>query len=255
MSDDKVIEVSEFYKKNPFPNYKIDDDKVSILEKGNKNILAREFKKFVGYNKKVLEIGCGTGQLSIFFSIGNNNSLFALDATMESLKIAKNFSEKNYVNNIKFIHADIFDDVFRNNYFDFIWCNGVLHHTKKPYESFSIISKYLKKNGFILIGLYNKYGRLRTIIRKYFFKFFGKSFIKLFDPTIKNLKISKAEEDAWIQDQYKHPQESLHTIDEVLDWFNNNNIEFISSIPSCEFDNYDYNEIFSKKNWEILFIE
>ena len=47
--------------------------------------------------------------------------------------------------------------------------------------------------------------------------------------------------------KYSHPIESLHTIDEVLNWFNKNNIEFISSIPSSDFD-YDYDDIFQKKS-------
>ena len=38
---------------------------------------------------------------------------------------------------------------------------------------------------------------------------------------------------SWIRDQYEHPVESLHTLDEVLTWFKKNNIEFINSIPSC----------------------
>ena len=46
------------------------DDKSSISHKGDKNYLASEFKKFIGFNKNVLEVGCGTGQLSIYFSIG-----------------------------------------------------------------------------------------------------------------------------------------------------------------------------------------
>ena len=41
-----------------------------VLQKGNKNLLASQFKKFIGHNKNVLEVGCGTGQLSIYFSIG-----------------------------------------------------------------------------------------------------------------------------------------------------------------------------------------
>ena len=45
----------------------------TILEKGNRNILAQQFKKFIGFKKNVLEVGCGTGQLSIFFSLGTNN--------------------------------------------------------------------------------------------------------------------------------------------------------------------------------------
>ena len=52
---------------------------------------------------------------------------------------------------------------------------------------------------------------------------------------------------AWIRDQYLHPIESLHTIDEVLKWFKENDIEFISSIPSSDYD-YDYNNVFEKKS-------
>ena len=247
INDKSTQKVTNFYKETPFPNYKENDDRVSILEKGNKNILAYQFKKFIGLKKKVLEVGCGTGQLANYFSIGTNNQIVGLDPTIYSLKLAKKFADQNNISNISFVNADIFDDVLVDEYFDFIWCNGVLHHTKDPYLAFKILIKSLKKNGFVLIGLYNKIGRLRTIFRKYLFKLFGKKIINYLDPTLRNLKLDEDEKNAWIRDQYIHPIESLHTIDEVLNWFNNNNIEFISSIPSSDFD-YDYNDIFQKKS-------
>tara|TARA_B100001564_G_scaffold314189_1_gene288156 strand:+ start:192 stop:1121 length:930 start_codon:yes stop_codon:yes gene_type:complete len=247
IEDNETKKVTEFYKDTPFPNYKNDDNKQSILEKGNKNILAQKFKKFIGYKKKVLEVGCGTGQLSIYFSLGTNNQIVAFDPTIQSLNLAKNFAKKNNITNIEFVNADIFDDVLVENYFDFVWCNGVLHHTKDPYKAFQIVSKTLKDEGYILIGLYNKIGRIRTLFRKYLSKIFGLKVLEIFDPTLKHLKISKEERKSWIKDQYFHPIESLHTLDEVLNWFKNNNIEYISSIPSCDFEvvqNYD--NLFSK---------
>ena len=45
----------------------------------------------------------------------------------------------------------------------------------------------------------------------------------------------------------RHPIETLHTIDEVLMWFNKNDIEYISSIPSCDFVINEYGNIFEKK--------
>lgn len=247
IEDPETQKVTNFYKSNPFPNYKSSDDKNSILQKGDKNILAKQFKSYIGYQKKVLEMGCGTGQLSMYFSIGTNNEVVAFDPTKASLDLAKKFAEKNLIQNIKFVNADIFDDVLTDNYFDFIWCNGVLHHTKDPLNAFNIVVKSLKKNGYILVGLYNKIGRIRTLIRKYFFKLFGKSFLNLFDPTLRNLKLDKDQKESWIRDQYIHPIESLHTIDEVLDWFKVNNIDFISSIPSSDFD-FNYKDIFEKKS-------
>ena len=252
IKDSSTNKVTKFYKQSPFPNYKDTDNKFTILEKGDKNALAAQFKKFIGYKKKVLEVGCGTGQLSIYFSIGTNNEVVGLDPTIESLVLAKNFSEKNNISNIKLVNADIFDDVLNDNYFDFIWCNGVLHHTKDPYGAFKILIKSLKINGYVLIGLYNKYGRVRTIIRRYIYKIFGRKILSIIDPTLRNLKLDHDEQTAWIRDQYTHPIESLHTIDEVLKWFKEYNIDYISSIPSSDFD-YDYENIFDKKNNGSLF--
>ena len=249
IKDSDTKKVTDFYSKTPFPNYKDNDDKQTILDKGNRNILAQKFKNFIGFKKKVLEVGCGTGQLSIYFSIGSNNNIVGFDPTLNSLKLAKNFAIKNEISNIDFVNADIFDDVLIDNYFDFIWCNGVLHHTKDPYKAFQIVSKSLKKEGYILVGLYNKIGRLRTILRKHMSKLFGVKFIEIFDPTLKNLKVSDEERKSWIQDKYFHPIESLHTLDEVLKWFKDNNIEYINSIPSSDFEfSQNYDELFKKNS-------
>lgn len=247
ITETETNKVTQFYKVTPFPNYKNNDDKKSILEKGNKNILAHQFKDYIGNNKNVLEVGCGTGQLSIYFALETNNKIFALDPTLSSLNLAKNFAKKNDISNISFLNVDIFDDVLSDKCFDFIWCNGVLHHTKDPYLAFKILIKSLKKEGYVLIGLYNKIGRARTIIRKYLCKIFGLNILKILDPTLRKLKLNEDEKNAWIRDQYLHPVESLHTIDEVLKWFEENNIEFISSIPSSDFD-FNYDNIFAKKH-------
>ncbi len=246
-SNDKIVnKVKDFYNFKPFPHYKENDNKNTILKKGNENLLTKEFKKKVGFNKKVLEVGCGTGQLSSYLSIGTNNNVIAMDATKKSLKLANEFAKKNNLQNIHFLNADIFDDVLKDNFFDFIWCNGVLHHTKDPYEAFKIIVKSLKQNGYILVGLYNKIGRVRTKFRKLLFKIFGKKILLIIDPTLRNLKKDTDEQIAWIRDQYQHPVESTHTLDEVINWFEKNNLEFISSIPSANYDNEDYDNLFKK---------
>ena len=247
INDEKTKKVTEFYDEKPFPNYKDDDNKHTLLEKGDKNFLANQFKKFIGYKKNVLEVGCGTGQLSNYFAIGTNNNIIGLDPTKASLNLAKEFADNNKISNIKFVNADIFDDVLSDNFFHFIWTNGVLHHTKDPYGAFKILIKSLKKEGYVLVGLYNKLGRFRTIFRRYIFKIFGRKMIEKIDPTLRNLKLDENERTAWIRDQYIHPLESLHTIDEVLKWFKSHDIEFISSIPSSDYD-YDYDDIFQKKS-------
>ena len=87
--------------------------------------------------------------------------MISLDTTKQSLLIAKKFIDKNSIKNIKLINADIHNGQLTENYFDFIICNGVLHHTKNAKDGFDILVKSLKKNGYIIVGLYNKYGRFK----------------------------------------------------------------------------------------------
>ena len=176
-----------------------------------------------------------------------------MDPAVDSLQLANNFAKKNEISNIEFVNADIFDDVLNDEYFDFIWCSGVLHHTKDPYRAFEILIKSLKKEGYVLIGLYNKIGRIRTIIRKYLYRIFGTVVLNVLDPTLRNLKKDSEERKAWIRDQYVHPIESLHTLDDVLKWFDKNDIDYINSIPSCNFEGQNEN-LFLKENKGTLFL-
>ena len=77
----------------------------------------KELKKFVGFNKSLLEVGSGTCQLSNYLSIGNNNQITAFDANLSSLQAGLNFAKKNEIKNVDFVCGDIFDNHFSENYF------------------------------------------------------------------------------------------------------------------------------------------
>ena len=107
----------------------------------------------------------------------------------------------------------------------------------------------MKNQGYVLVGLYNKIGRLRTKIRKFLYKIFGRKIVLLLDPVLRNIKSNEPDQiDAWIRDQYEHPVESIHSIDEVLSWFDENNIEFISSILNCSTDAEINRDLFLPKS-------
>ena len=63
-----LIKVKNFYENDPFPNYKKKDNIISILERGDKNQYTYNLKKFIGNDKKILEVGAGTCQLSNIFN-------------------------------------------------------------------------------------------------------------------------------------------------------------------------------------------
>ncbi len=245
-NDPVASKVKNFYENDPFPNYKTRDNITSILELGDKNQYTYNLKKFIGNDKKILEVGAGTSQLSNYLSIDTNNKIVAFDLNFNSLKLGKNFAKKNRIQNVEFVCGDIFDDIFEDNYFDIVLCNGVLHHTKNTQEALKESIRFLKKDGYILVGLYNKIGRIRTFIRKYLYKIIGKKFIILLDPVLRKIpKDSQDKIDAWIKDQYQHPVERSHSFDEVLNWFKDFGIQYINSHPTCGItDIYSNDEVF-----------
>lgn len=238
--------VSEFYSDNPFPNYQDFETINDLANKLESNLFLKNFKKQIGFGKKILEVGSGTCQLSIMLSHNTNNRVVAMDSTIDSIKLGREFAKKNKLKNCTFLHADIFNNPIKKKSFDIIWCSGVLHHTDNPAEGFNIISEWLKKEGIIVLGLYNKYGRLRTRLRQKIFNIckenLGTKIITRLDPILKK-NISTSKKYAWINDQYKHPVESYHTLDEVLKWFDSNNIEYISSIPNTQLFRNNYKDI------------
>ena len=138
-----------------------------------------------------------------------------------------------------FLNADIFQDPIEEKFFDVVWASGVLHHTKDTFKSMEIILKWLKDDGLFIVGLYNLFGRKRTHIRQYIYKLLGKrtlalKYIMTFDPYLRKNKLSKDKIDAWIADQYEHPVERSHTIDEVLSFFSKHSVEFLGSIPDAQ---------------------
>lgn len=247
LKDKTTKSVTQFYEIEPFPNYSSDENKRSLLDKGDNNYLSKKLKEFIGFNKSFIEIGSGTSQLSNYLATGTNNKIYAFDPTETALRLGYNFASENNINNVTFINADIFDDVLEDEIFDFVWCSGVLHHTKDPFLGFKIIQKSLKPNGYILIGLYNKYGRFRTFVRQILYKIFGRKLIMFMDPYLRSLnkKTSQRKINSWIRDQYEHPVEQSHTFDEVLKWFDDYDIEFINSIPSIDGDE---NNLYFKQN-------
>ena len=230
--------VEKFYRDKPFPNYSKDEDKRSILEKGNKNLFMSNLKKEVGNGKYFLEAGSGTSQLSIYLGTGTNNKIFALDSALNSLRLGSAFAKQQGISNINFINADILDldSVFDDSSFDYVWSSGVLHHTENPKQCFKLLCRKLKKNGIFILGLYNSYGRARTLIRRFFFKIFGEKIVFFLDPVLRRLSkdFSKNKEkiESWIQDQYSHPVESTHSYGEVLSWFRENNIRYLNCYPN-----------------------
>jgi hypothetical protein len=113
---------------------------------------------------------------------------------------------------------------------------------------FQTLLKLVKRGGFIMVGLYNTYGRILTDVRRFIFRLSGNRF-KFFDARLRDKNVSDVRKHTWFRDQYQHPHESKHTFGEVLDWFDQCGVEFVSSIPKFKaFESFSPEEELFKIN-------
>jgi hypothetical protein len=54
-----------------------------------------------------------------------------------------------------------------------------------------------------------------------------------FDPVLRERRLEPARRDAWLRDQYQHPEEHSHTVAEVQGWFAENDVEYLRTYPSA----------------------
>jgi SAM-dependent methyltransferase len=244
---DVSLVIKEFYEKNPFPSYDALDTADRLVELSRKGIFARLLDNQIPRNWLVLEVGCGTGQLSNFLGIAGR-TVFGTDICLNSLNLGQRFKVRNKLKTVSFIQMNLFKPVFSKRLFDIIICSGVLHHTSDPFAGFVSISELLKPGGFIVVGLYNKFGRVWTDVRRSIFKF-SKNQLQFLDPYLRRGDISPAKKRIWFADQYLNPHESKHSFDEVLGWFDKTDFEFINSIPKItQFAAFSQHESLFREN-------
>jgi SAM-dependent methyltransferase/uncharacterized protein YbaR (Trm112 family) len=223
--------VKEFYEETPFPNYDDLDSRESLRSKARLGVFARLLDEQIPEDALVLEAGCGTGQLTNFLGMNWRRRVIGADLCMNSLRLGKGFRDRFAIVNADFVQMNLFRPPFVDGSMDVVISNGVLHHTADPEGGFRSIIATLKPGGYVLIGLYNWLGRLPTLWQRRLIEVFGDRMAAL-DSRLRGNALNTGRWAAWFRDQYKHPHESKHSMDEVLRWFKDSQVEFVSSIPS-----------------------
>jgi SAM-dependent methyltransferase/uncharacterized protein YbaR (Trm112 family) len=233
--------VKEFYEQTPFPNYDDLDSRQSLQAKARLGVFARLLDEQISPDALVLEAGCGTGQLTNFLGMNWRRRVIGADLCMNSLRLGKAFRDRFAIVNADFVQMNLFRPPFADASMDVVICNGVLHHTADPETGFRAILAKLKPGGHIVIGLYNWLGRLPTLWQRRLIEIFGDRMAAL-DSRLRGNALNTGRWAAWFRDQYKHPHESKHSMDEVLRWFKDSKVEFVSSIPAVGDVEFDDNE-------------
>ncbi len=230
VGDAVTLEVRRFYEQNPFPNYDGFESVGDLLARASRSVYAAALDRQIPVGARILEVGCGTGQLGAYLSIGGR-AVVGVDMTRHSLELAGAFKDRHGLSNWNLLHASLFDLPLRPGSFDLVLCKGVLMTTPDERRGFAAVCRHVRPGGYVVLGLYNRIGRIPTTLRRLQFKLLGSSPGRT-DYVMRRMAKGDEKLRAWYLDQYAHPHETRHSIDQVLRWLREEGLEFVSAVPS-----------------------
>ncbi len=237
-----TTKVRGFYEEHPFPSYEGIEEFGELVTKGYQNPFTVSLLNAIGYNNLILECGCGTGQMSHFLQLNNNHTL-GIDLSLSSLALAVEHKRRNQLTRSSFAQMNIFELAIKDRSFDVVISHGVLHHTFDARKAFAQILRKTKPGGIVIVGLYNSFARIPTWIRSKLIGVFGPNI----DYVVRSRIHDQRKAEIWVKDQYYNPHETWHSIDEVLGWFEENEVEFLNaSPPILGTDSENGGDIFAK---------
>lgn len=119
--------------------------------------LFNTFMEFPSYNggKRVLEVGCGRGSLSSYFSDAGFDCTL-LDLSPDVIEIAKNIFSRNNLP-AKFLVGDAYDLDLKNSAFDLVFSIGVFEHFEDIETPIKEQLRVLDKGGLFIAYIVPEY--------------------------------------------------------------------------------------------------
>jgi len=240
--------VRRFYEQAPFPGYPPSDSLAWLRTRAEHSEFARLLDRAIPCDARVLEMGCGTGQMSLYLARADRVVIGA-DLTRASLLLGSSAARRFGLHRVRFVETDLHRPGLRAGAFDVVYSSGVLHHTPDPRAAFARIARLAKPGGMIVVGLYNAFARIPFRVRRLVARLSGYRWIP-FDTVLRDRENEPARREAWLRDQYRHPEEHRHTLAEVQAWFDENGVEYMRAYPSALIGE-DPEELFTRApdNW------
>jgi ubiquinone/menaquinone biosynthesis C-methylase UbiE len=228
--DARVDAVRTFYEAAPFPGYPPRDSLSTFRARAERSRFAQLLDRAIAGDARIAEVGCGTGQLSLYLARADR-VIVAADLSRPSLVLGASAARRFGVSQVQFVETDLHRSALKPAAFDVVYSSGVLHHTPDPPAAFAEVARLARQGGIVIVGVYNAAARIplrlrRSVARATRFR------LVPFDPILRERRQEPARREAWLRDQYRHPEEHSYTVAAVKRWFAGNGVEYLRSFPS-----------------------
>jgi ubiquinone/menaquinone biosynthesis C-methylase UbiE len=125
-----------------------------VLTEESRQLLARRIptevidEQIVG--RTVLDLGCGSGRYAVALAALGAASVTAVDFQAKSYRRAEEFCRKESLP-VRFAEADVLSLPFADQSFDFVFSNGVLHHTRSWKSALGEYVRVMRRSGFLFL--------------------------------------------------------------------------------------------------------
>jgi SAM-dependent methyltransferase len=229
--DRRTDAVRRFYERAPFPGYPAHDSLQALRLRAGRSAFAKLLDRAIPSDARIVEIGCGTGQMALYLARADR-VVIAADLARASLQLGAAAARRFELGRVMFVETDLRTAGLEAAAFDVVYCAGVVHHTPDPRASFARVAALARPGGVIVLGVYNAFARVPARVRRVAARLSGSRFIP-FDPVLRERRSEPARREAWVRDQYQHPEEHCHTLAEVQRWFAENDVEYVRTYPSA----------------------
>jgi SAM-dependent methyltransferase len=248
--DARTEVVRRFYDIAPFPGYPVHDSVQALRARAERSVFARLLDEAIVGDARIVEVGCGTGQMCLYLA-GRDRLIIGADLARASLRLGQTAAGRYGIDGVLFVETDLQRPALRAASFDVVFSSGVLHHTPNPRDAFTRVAQLARPGGIVIVGLYNAFARLPLRVRRVLARLTRFRLIP-FDSVLSDRQHDIARREAWLRDQYQHPEEHRHTLAEVQRWFSENRIEYLRAFPSALLDE-EAGELFvpAADNWRL----
>jgi SAM-dependent methyltransferase len=228
--DSRTEIVRQFYDRAPFPGYPSRDSLAGLRARAERSRFARLLDDAIPCDARIAEIGCGTGQMSLYLGRADRQ-IVAADLSRAALRLGAAAARRYGVGNVQFVETDLHRPGLQPGVFDVVYSSGVLHHTPDPRAAFAAVVQLARRGGIVVVGLYNTVARIPLRLRRAVARLTRLRAVP-FDPVLRDRRDEAARHEAWLHDQYQHPEEHCHTVAEVQCWCAANDVEYLRTFPS-----------------------
>ncbi|HET6252185.1 MAG TPA: methyltransferase domain-containing protein [Tepidisphaeraceae bacterium] len=189
----------------------------------------------------VLVAGCGTMAAACYAMLNPHCRVVGIDISKGALQHERRLKAHHQLDNLTLHECPIEQAASLGLSFDFIACQGVLHHMPDPTGGLRALGSVLRIDGVIAIMLYARYGRTGVYMLQEFFRILGlgqdEEGVAIVRQTLANLppehparmyiqRATDLSQDAGLVDTFLHRRDQPFSVAQCLDLVSNAGLTF-----------------------------